>query len=270
MENTAITFITYIDTMQEKLKCIYDEINKVSNIPEVIDHIDDIRKIVISLDQYNMLSIRTCMQLLYECKAKFSTLYSLRQVLLERISNKNSAGMQTDITTSFYDESCLIHHIDVSKCVTNKPIQIDDIIVNPLDNPKDYSCVALINRFVSEGPLLTHITQICTSEFNRIIEGMNGPIRNSITELKNVNDSINFIESILANNDKANEFIKQIDQFISKNIKELINVKNAVTKIHQLCIILTENYAIYDKAVTSYTTLTMESFFDKDAPYEIC
>ena len=270
MSNTAITFITYIDTMQEKIKSVYEEMHTASTPAEVVDHLDDIKNIVASLDKYTMLNLNTASQLLYEFRAKINTLHSIRNVLLDRISKKRSSCVQTNVSSSFYNEDELISNIGIAMVTTTKePIRLKHITIELLNDPKDYSCMALTKRFESEIALLEIVNSCLSAEFTRILQILND-IRNHNLEMKTQFTDIQKIEELCNNSESANEFIKQIDTALFNDMCNLDIVRSMITKMHQICIALTENYELYSKVIDSYTALTMEAFFDKDAPYEIC
>lgn len=271
-DHIAITFISYIDTMQEKIKSIYDEINKATNLPEVVDHIDEVKTTLNSLNQYTMLLIQTANQMFQEYRLTLNKLLIGRQKMESELSNKRADdSMQPHIIDTFYNEDHLISQIDFKKVISgDNDVNLSDLNIIELTDPKEYSCIGLVKRFESEKPLIPNISEIITLVFNKIFTFLDESMKSDILKIKSDLSDIQFLEELCADSPEGATRLKQIETFLNQSMISLDGMKKDIAKLNQSFIALVTNDKIYDKAIGRYTYLTVDHFLNKDKPYEIC
>lgn len=277
MENTAITIISYIDTMQEKTKLIYDDINKASTVPEIVDHIAEVKPVLSSLDQYLMLLVQSVNEMVTKYQSIINTISEERLQLQTRLIEKHvSVSMQPNMTDTFYDENLLLSEFDFKSMYLDEKsdfhdnINMSNIEIIELTDQKDYSCIGLLKRFESEKDILLKISQVLNLFFDKNFTFLNDFMKPNVLELKTKLSDIEFLEDLCTDSTEGTNHIVEIDAFLKHANESMEFMKKDITKVHQLLIALINNYKIYSKVIDRYTSLTVEHFLNKNKPYEIC
>ena len=134
---------------------------------------------------------------------------------------------------------------------------------------KEYSILALVNRFESERDLLKDMPTITSNEYLNMMQFFN-TIKTGILELKNMCSDIDVFNTLCENNDESEALINKAYSTISKCDIAIMSMKGKITKLFQTYQQLIWNYELYSKAVNTYTSYVLECFFNDYSKFEIC
>lgn len=196
-----------------------------------------------------------------EYEACYRTLMHERTVLMDAIHEADSRHIQPNANVTHYDEENLIYEFttytldrDVQNDISTGP-RMDQII-----DPAQYSNIALIKRFCVEDCLYE---EILTKTINSII-AICEHLRSVVNSCKS---SLDFLDSPQACclyektpiSASCYETIEIRGNMATSLLKRSFNVLGNI--IH--------NFGIYEKAVSSYTSVVLESAFGEQYKFEI-
>lgn len=275
-DTNAISLITHVDEIANSVNstiknikflcgensCNSEMINEISMIEDCIKTISP--KVMLSLEETKSF-------MKYLCTMN-ETLRTIRDHNLNVIDKRRNTEVQMNTMGEMYDEENLITDISVS-IKDKSALSVWQVSMETVEDTKEYSILSLITRYENEAEseLLEDICSITKSECVSV-SGKLSSVKEKINALKNICTDTEFISMICDGSDSNEVKVKIGD--VCTNINECILSLNSITdtvkRLFQIYQELIHNNKIYSKAITTYTSFTLECFFNDHSTYEIC
>ena len=277
-DSTIIGLIDHMNSLYSKLEDMNSLLINTKNnncnshmsdshhIITVLSHMEEHVK---KADQLVML-IQSELQFFTKyCLSLNNSLITLRNDLLAKIASRYATQVQMNTSAELYDEANLITKIElVVQPVESKSKIVSGVSMTQLTDVKDYSVLSIVKQFESEINLLLNIKNMvhidCCEMTTHFMQ-----VRGHISEIKKIctdNDTVTCIcGEDMYDGDKC---LGTIQSNIMNSLVFVSEYKHAIMKIFQLYQELIHNYDVYMKAIDTYTSFTLECFFDPDANYE--
>ena len=255
---TASDIIDLIDKLKVAL---------ISNKPspaEILDSIDEYETAIRCVDSSLSVFSGLAKKLELDYMTEFRKFSEIRRDYMTTIEDKKSRNVQMNTMGNFYDEEKILNEISIRNLESKDFVTLRMVIIDEIINPTNYSTLSIINNMDLFGDVLDRMDEIIRGVFNGLDEYIS-TFKIVIQEVRSLINDADFITAMT-----SSEHTVETDAYTSKIcdvlmfVNKLSDYKNKVKKLYQIYLATESNYEIYDKAVHSYTSLVLESFFNAD------
>ena len=263
VENLSLAIIKFTnDVMQSCENCIglfHTPSSLVEALSDIEQFINQIDHTIVVLPQYVQSLGDGYVEL-------FRVLADNRNSLMCKINERKATDIQMNTMGGIlYDEDNLINEISFNT-IDDDCLSLANIRIDPIIDPQQYSVLGIVNLFQNEKFVLTELENIVKDEIAKLFE-LTTSCKNLVLDAKTMIKDGDFINKLLV--DDADSYVDLLNRFrlCSKKAETLRNYVKGLFRVYKALI---GNYGIYTTAINQYTSFTLECFFNKDLPYEIC
>lgn len=259
--------INYVDDAYKIIGKLRDQLNNSKPV-ELLEDLNSFENDIKILESKISLIISNAGILRNSYLSVFGRIKDVRNRLSVKINEHKINELPYNTSGSFYDESKLLKEIYISSNGQIEPM-INNIVSDEIIDAKDYSCLAIINKFYCERNLLDELSEISRMEFLKFEENMR-EFNGKLLELKDIINNPETLMKLSEESDSAIETVELIKRLVNGHTYRIETAKNKFIKLFNVFLDIKNNYEIYTTVIDSYTSLAYESLFNLNSTYEIC
>lgn len=256
----SISLINYLDNITINVSEIRKRLYGVEKPSQLIDQLDDIKKLIEKINASIRITDVTLQALYQEYNSYYVMLGEMRLQLSSKVEHRNSLEVQPNTMGSLYNEERLLVDICINKDVTID-CSVNQIYMDVIYDISKYSYLSIVNKMMSELSLAKDIYDITSCEFTKGASCISSLVATIYAFKEYVTSGTN-IDLMCEDDPEAYAFIKKMLQNLTIEA-QVSQFKKAVTKLFQVYNSIKSNYEIYVQAVSGYTSLVLESFFNE-------
>lgn len=266
IEQHSVSLIKYIDDILASFSTI-KELFSVDKSSDLIDRIDDILKLVKEIDASLAVIPGSVNQLKMLYSQELNGYETVRNNLIEKINIRKAKNIQMNTMSTVHDMEIPLKEIYISydndmACDT-KNICSDDII-----DAGQYTCLNVVKMMEKEGKLLLDLKEVYTTVLNMLLNVVD-LLKKYVLEFRtDVNDSSKLVALSYDNEESLDVRTNFQNKLISSESYAIYSYKAQIMKMFRVYLDIVNNYKLYDRAVSQYTSLALECFFNADSYYE--
>lgn len=267
IDNQSLSMINYIDDAHDVICKLRDKI--INTKPyDLIEDMNSFENDVKVLESKISLIISKVGVLRNLYSRVFGGFKDIRNHLSVKINEHKNNELPYNTSGTFYDESKLLKDIYVPSDSQIDP-GINNVISDEIIDIKDYSCLAIINKFYGERNLLDELTELSQKAFISFEEAMTNYNR-QLLELKELINDPETLMKLSEESDDASTTATQIKRLVNNYTYRIETARTEFIKLFNIYLDVKNNYEIYKAVIDSYTSVAYESLFNLDSIYELC
>lgn len=266
--SVCLTALKYIGDIRESYTTIMNYIPDNTMPPsDLIDRLDDIANEMKKIDATVSVLPNVLNAVRNMFNNEFRLLTDKRRALMEQIAVRKMQNTQMNTNSILYNEECLLKDIYFSYDNMKSP-GLRNLCSDEVIEPSDYSVYNLVKKFQNEGNIMETLSETFSTEWDRISATVDS-VKSSVLSFRTMMNDGEFMRTLSQDDAEANQAKKAaVNTIVSMKAYELVENQRKITQMFQTILDLDSNYEIYQKAVDSYTSITLESLLDGDAGYE--
>lgn len=266
--SVCLTALKYIGDIRESYTTIMNYIPDNTMPPsDLIDRLDDIANEMKKIDATVSVLPNVLNAVRNMFNNEFRLLTDKRRALMEQIAVRKMQNTQMNTNSILYNEECPLKDIYFSYDNMKSP-GLRNLCSDEVIEPSDYSVYNLVKKFQNEGNIMETLSETFSTEWDRISATVDS-VKSSVLSFRTMMNDGEFMRTLSQDDAEANQAKKAaVNTIVSMKAYELVENQRKVTQMFQTILDLDSNYEIYQKAVDSYTSITLESLLDGDAGYE--
>ena len=255
METHSLFFLKTLSEVIERTRETFPFLDESLPPSEILSMSDKFLKVIGSIDTTISVLKNVGRQLDFCYQQDISYYRDLQNNLLNRYNERKATGNQLNINAELYDgENFLKEFIwDAVK----------GIEIQTISKPEEYSVLKIVDRLKENGRTLDFINQFDKRLFDSLLNQLN-IISSAVLSIRKLlaNPKYMMAMSTDSTTPETINFVTTIGSSMRDILKILENLHSNTVQVFQLHILLSQNYAIFVKAIDAITSIALECYFD--------
>ena len=273
LQKNYMELLDLLSTYIKESEVRVEKIRRSATPMDVFNMLEDIQKIAPQLDGVAS-KIESVLR-----RSKEETDFLLNQirqqytVMMSKISERENMEVPVNTSCILYNEDQLMKDIVIGREFqfegTLDSMNIRDILIDEIVDPKDYSIVSIINRISMFSTIIDAMIHVVTKEYLHSADIIKS-LKNSLLDLREIINSGDCMDALACHvwNDINKGFKARIIDAFRKS-DHIFSIRKDYIHQFQVLNAMNDNMEIFQRAVGIYGNTVTESFFNPDSVYQV-